>query len=109
MLPKEFVVNLADGRFAKLTVALVLDARQPAAAAEGGHGAPASRPRASARCRRRRVVRDIVTDTLTGVDGRRARRAARTARSSRRSSLKAIKKHTDVKVDEVLFTDIAVQ
>ena len=28
MLPKEFLVNLADGRFAKLQVALVLDARR---------------------------------------------------------------------------------
>src|ERR1700749_2139673 len=42
ILGKEFLVNLADDRFAKLTVALVLDKKDTSvpASAEGGSSAP---------------------------------------------------------------------
>ena len=43
VLGKEFLVNLADGRFAKLNVALVLNPKDHStAAAGGGHGAAPS-------------------------------------------------------------------
>ena len=43
VLPKEFLLNLADDRYAKLTVALVLKHGEPIAAAEGGHARRAAR------------------------------------------------------------------
>ena len=52
--PEEFLVNLADDRFAKLQVALVVE-HLPVAA--GGHGAP---PRATAPSAQEAVVRDII-------------------------------------------------
>jgi flagellar basal body-associated protein FliL len=53
VLGKEFMVNLADGRFAKLTVALVLDPKDHSSAAASGHGRRPSRRRASGRWARR--------------------------------------------------------
>ena len=52
VLPKEFLVNLADGRFAKLQVALVVEAAE-AAGGHGGHGASRWSPRPTSPCRRR--------------------------------------------------------
>ena len=48
ILGKEFLVNLADDRFAKLTVALILDKKDTVGAARRARAA-AARPRASAR------------------------------------------------------------
>ena len=53
VLQKEFLVNLADGRFAKLTAALVLAHDDTSTAAAGGHEARRRRPRATARWPRR--------------------------------------------------------
>ena len=61
--PKEFLVNLADGRYAKLSVGLVLaphDRRPSPPAAT----ARRRRPRATARAAGG-VVRDLITDELT--------------------------------------------
>jgi flagellar basal body-associated protein FliL len=66
VLPKDFLVNLSDGRFGKLSVALVFD--------EGFDLTGAKH-------------RNEIEETIT----------------------KRIKKTTDVKVHEVLFTDVAVQ
>ena len=49
ILGKEFLVNLADGRFAKLTSALVLAHDDTSTAAAGGDEARRRRPRATAR------------------------------------------------------------
>ena len=51
VLPKEFLINLDDGRFAKLSVGLVLD--HDAGDRVGATRRRPSRRRASARCRRR--------------------------------------------------------
>ena len=48
MLEKEFLVNLADGRFAKMQVGLVLAHDDVSTVAAGGHGRRARRPRATA-------------------------------------------------------------
>ena len=103
VLPKEFIVNLKDDHFAKLTLALVLP-EMPVAEGEGGPTAPEGfglLPEEAA-------VRDIVTDEVTGetahdltsVKGRRA---------LKRRLLAAIKKHTDVEARDVFLTDVAVQ
>ena len=104
VLPKEFLVNLADGRFAKLQVALVVE-HLPVAA--GGHGAPAP-PEGYGSEPQEAIVRDLITDELTNAsDHELIQRDGRTKIKKR--ILEAIKKHTDVHVEEVLFPDVTVQ
>lgn len=97
-LDPEFVVNLAQGRYAKLTVALLLK-ELPAVAAEGG-GAPLLEQDAA--------VRAIITDDLTGLPAE-----SLTGKLERKKILIEIKedihKNTDEHVLAVYFTDIAVQ
>src|SRR3954447_16463091 len=60
ILGKEFLVNLADGRFAKLTVALVLAQEDPSGAGRGeGRGKAPGGLRAMSQ---EAVVRDVITD-----------------------------------------------
>jgi flagellar FliL protein len=104
VLPKEFVLNLADGRYAKLSVGLVLEKGH--LAAEEGHGTKP--PEGYGPLPQEALVRDIVTDVLTSADGetlidRRGRRRLK------KRILKSIHKATDVHVEQVLFTDVAVQ
>jgi flagellar basal body-associated protein FliL len=104
VLPKEFLINLSEGRFAKLSVGLVLDPAQPVA----GGGGPATPPEGFGTLPQEAVIRDLVTDALTGdraegLIGRNGRELLK------QRLLRSIKSKTDVKVDEVLFTDVAVQ
>jgi flagellar basal body-associated protein FliL len=108
VLPKEFLVNLSDGRFAKVNVALVLDRSQPTAAAGGGEGAAAEPPEGFGTLEQEAAVRDVVTDVLTGESGdelidRRGRGRVKQA------ILREIRARTDVRVNEVLLPDVAVQ
>jgi hypothetical protein len=64
VLPKEFLVNLADGRFAKLQVALVVEPAAGGGGHGGGHGAPAP-PEGYGSEPQEAIVRDLITDTLT--------------------------------------------
>lgn len=107
VLPKEFLVNLADGRYAKVSVALVL-APGGAAASGGGHGGGGSPPEGYGPLPQEAVVRDVVVDELTAASDRDLiDRAARHA--LKRRIARAIEKHSDVKVEDVLFTDVTVQ
>jgi flagellar basal body-associated protein FliL len=107
ILQKEFLVNLHDSRFAKLTVALVLAHDDTSTAPAGGHEA-ASPPEGYGAMSQEAVVRAVVTDDLTDVkasdvidrDGR---------EELQDKILKDLKKQTDVKVEEVLFPDVTVQ
>jgi flagellar basal body-associated protein FliL len=106
VLPKEFLVNLADGRFAKLQVALVVEAAE-AAGGHGGHGA-AVPPEGYGSEPQEAIVRDLITDELTNAsDHELIQREGRTKIKKR--ILEAIKKHTDVHVEEILFPDVTVQ
>jgi flagellar basal body-associated protein FliL len=106
ILGKEFLVNLADGRFAKLTVALVLDPKDSSAVAAGESAAKP--PDGFGTMSEEAVVRDVITNDLTDAkdtdlidrDGREKIKAV---------ILKDLKSDTDVKVDDVLFTDVTVQ
>jgi flagellar basal body-associated protein FliL len=96
-LDKEFIVNLTDGHYGKLSVALVVTdtgGKKKAATATGLTEEPA--------------IRAIITDELTGLTTddltNRAKRRAVIAKI-----LADIKSQTDEKVTEVLFTDLAVQ
>ncbi|HWT24632.1 MAG TPA: flagellar basal body-associated FliL family protein [Solirubrobacteraceae bacterium] len=107
VLPKEFLVNLADGRYAKVSVALVVEAAEAAGGHGGGHGAPTP-PEGYGSEPQEAIVRDLITDTLT--DAGDADLIEREGREKlKKKILKAIKKHTDVHVEEVLFPDVTVQ
>ncbi|HEU4703175.1 MAG TPA: flagellar basal body-associated FliL family protein [Conexibacter sp.] len=108
VLPKEFLVNLSDGRYAKVNVALVLDHSQPTAAAAGGHGAAPEPPEGFGTLEQEAAVRDVVTDVLTGQSGdelidRRGREHVK------EEILREIRARTDVRTEEVLLPDVAVQ
>jgi flagellar protein FliL len=104
VLPKEFLVNLADGRYAKLQVALVVE---HVAAAAGGHGAPAP-PEGYGAEPQEAIIRDLITDELTDAsDHELIQREGR--EKIKKQILKSIKEHTDVHVEEILFPDVTVQ
>jgi flagellar basal body-associated protein FliL len=106
VLPKEFLLNLSDSHFAKLSVALVLPEEEVAAAAggEGGAAPPEGYGALPQEAAVRAVVTDTITDARAGDLTNRKRRA-----KLREKCLKEIKAHTDVKAHDVLFTDVAVQ
>jgi flagellar FliL protein len=108
VLPKEFLLNLKDDRYAKLTVALVLPHHEPIAAESGGHGGGAAPPEGWGTLPQEAVIRNIVTDTLTGVDGDKLVEPEG-RESLKKKLLKKIHKQSDVHAEDVLFTDVAVQ
>jgi flagellar FliL protein len=96
-LDPEFVINLAAGRYAKITVAVLLkEAPVPPPVGE----APGLMQNAA--------VRAIITDDLTGVSAQ-----SLTSKAGRKRILIEIKDHIRTTTDEhilgVYFTDIAVQ
>ncbi len=107
VLPKEFLVNLADGRFAKVSVALVVEPAHDAGGG-GGHGAAPTPPEGYGAEPQEAIVRDLITDELTNAsDHELIQREGR--EKIKKKILKSIKEHTDVHVDEVLFPDVTVQ
>ncbi len=109
MLEKEFLVNLADGRFAKLQIGLVLAHDDVSTVpAGGGHGAAPAPPEGYGPMTQEGVVRDVITDTLT--DAKDKDLIEKEGREHLKEEiLKEIKKHTDVKIEHVLFSDLTVQ
>jgi flagellar FliL protein len=107
VLPKDFLINLSDGKFAKLGVGLVFDEGFSAAPAKGGEAAAAP-PDGYGALPQEAVVRDIITDVVTDKSA-----ADLTSRKGRDEIkvliLKRLNSQTDVKVHDVLLTDIAVQ
>ena len=105
VLPKEFLINLSDGRYAKLSVALVLP--HDAIAAAGGHGA-ATPPEGYGALEQEAIVRATITEVLT--DHKAGDLTNKKKRKKlRHKILKEIEAHSDVHPHEVLFTDMAVQ
>jgi flagellar basal body-associated protein FliL len=107
ILGKEFLVNLADNRFAKLTVALVLDEKDTSVPAAGGEGGSTA-PEGFGAMTEEAVVRDVITNDLTAAKDNELISSKGRA-SIKEEILKDLKQHTDVKVDDVLFTDVTVQ
>ncbi len=103
VMPKEFLLNLADGRYAKMTVALVLAPGQSAGGARSD--AP---PEGFGTLEQEPLVRQIVTDTITGVPA-----ADLTSRKDRHhiqvEIRKEVDKTTDVKTKAIVFSDLVVQ
>ena len=105
VLPKEFLINLSGGRFAKLSVGLVLDETQPIASEDKEAPKP---PEGFGTLPQEAVIRDLVTDQLTD-DNAESLVSAHGREKLKSSLLRSIKKKTDVKVEDILFTDVAVQ
>jgi flagellar basal body-associated protein FliL len=107
VLPKDFLVNLSDGKFAKLGVGLVFDegfVAAPPGEAEGG----AAPPTGYGVLKQEAVVRDIVTDVVTDESAHDLT-SKKGREEIKKEILKRLKAQTDVKAHEVLLTDVAVQ
>jgi flagellar basal body-associated protein FliL len=94
-----FTLDLAKGRFARISVSLLVT-KKPVPDPSAAAGTPV--------LEQNDAVRAIVTDLLTGVD------SASLIDSGPRHGLQTkilqtLKKSTDVPVTKVLFTDLAVQ
>jgi flagellar FliL protein len=106
VLGKEFLVNLDSGRFAKVTVALVLGHDDTSTAA--AHGEAATPPEGYGAMSQEAVVRAIVTDDLT--DAKAGDIIDREGRQHLQERiLKDIHAKTDIKAEAVLFPDVTVQ
>jgi flagellar basal body-associated protein FliL len=108
VLPKSFLLNLSDGKYVSMGVALVLKEGYSAVPAAGGHAAAATPPDGYGSLPQEPVIRSIVTDTVTDASsGQLVSRKGRDALRTR--ILRRIDKHTDVQASDVLLTDVAVQ
>jgi flagellar basal body-associated protein FliL len=107
VMPKDFLINLADGRFAKVDVGFIFNLDYSVAPA-GAESAAAKPPDGYGALSQEAVLRDIVTDEITGstqqdLTSHKGRTRLKTL------ILDRIDKSTDVKVADVLFMDVAVQ
>jgi flagellar basal body-associated protein FliL len=106
VMPQTFLVNLSDGRYAKIEVALELapgqsDGAVAGAGSSGGESTAGTLPEEP-------LVREIVTNAVTNQSGETlVSDQGRTA--VKRQILRAIEQQTDIKVEAVLFPDLTVQ
>jgi flagellar basal body-associated protein FliL len=105
-MPAPFLLNLTDGRFAKLTIALELapgqsDGASATASASSGESSVGTLPEEP-------LVREIVTNAVTNQNGETLiSDPGRTV--IKHQILAAIQKQTDLKVEAVLIPDLTVQ
>lgn len=108
VLPKEFLINLAQGRFAKLGVGIVLGLEDESIAVAAKDKEAPKPPEGFGPLPQEAVIRDIITDTLT--DREASSLTDRVGRERlKKKIIKVIATRTDVIVEDVLFTDVAVQ
>ncbi|HWI70819.1 MAG TPA: flagellar basal body-associated FliL family protein [Baekduia sp.] len=110
VMPKDFLINLKAGKFAKLNAALVLKEgylEEAVAAASGGHEATAP-PTGYGTLPQEAAVRAIITDSLTDISATRLTKEKSRVKLQK-AVLKRIEQETDVKAEDVMFTDLAVQ
>jgi flagellar FliL protein len=109
VLPKDFLINLEGGRFAKLGVALVFHHGFSSVPVAGSHGGTAAAiPEGYGVLAQEAVIRAIITDTLTDEPASRVQ-SKKGRHKLQEDILHRIEKETDVKAEHVLFTDVAVQ
>jgi flagellar FliL protein len=104
VMPQSFLLNLTDGRYAKMTVALQLAPGQSdgaTASSTTSNEGPGTLPEEA-------VVREIVTNTITNQSGE-TLVASSGRKAIRQKILSAIRRETDVKVESVLIPDLTVQ
>jgi flagellar basal body-associated protein FliL len=109
VMPKDFLINLAGGKFAKLNSALVLKEGylEEAIKAAGG-GEATTPPDGYGTLPQEAAVRSIITDSLTGINANRLIKE-KSRLKLQAAVLKRIKRETDVEAEDVMFTDLAVQ
>lgn len=105
-LPQSFLLNLSDGQYAKLNVALLLSPGQSMGASAAGGGG--SEGEAAGTLPEEAIVRSIITNVVTGKTSS-ALVEERGRNHVRQEILHSIDKQTDVKVESVLFPDLTVQ
>jgi flagellar FliL protein len=109
VLPQDFLINLADGQFAKLAVALVLAPGQSdGASATAATAAGSSAGETIGTLPEEALVRAIVTNELTN-DTSTELLGDSSRTQIEHEILTQIAKQTDVKVSQVLFPDVTVQ
>jgi flagellar basal body-associated protein FliL len=113
VMPKDFLINLSGGKFAKLNAALVLKEGYLAEAVKAAQKASGEKeagvpPTGYGTLPQEAVVRAIVTDSLTDEPSSHLTHEKQRAKLQK-LILKRIKRETDVAVDDVLLTDLAVQ
>ena len=106
VLPSAFLLNLSDGQYAKLTVALELapgqsDGATAAAASSSSDSTIGTLPEEA-------EVRAIVTNVITNTSSSQLLNANSRAGIEQRI-LTLIGANTDDKVDKVIFTDLTIQ
>jgi flagellar basal body-associated protein FliL len=106
VLPAPFLLNLQDGRFAKLTVGLELapgqsDGASATATASSGEDAVGTLPEEP-------LVREIVTNAITNQNGE-TLVTEQGRKAIKHQIVQTITKQTDVKVEAVLIPDLTVQ
>jgi flagellar basal body-associated protein FliL len=105
VMPQSFLINLSDGRYAKLSVALQLAPGQSdgasATASSSGSEAAGTLPEEP-------LVREIVTNTVTNQNGE-ALIEGPSREKIKQRILAAITKETDLKVEAVLLPELTVQ
>ncbi len=104
VMPKDFLLNLSDGHFVKLTVALVLAPGQSDGAAAGA----AASSESAGTLPEEAAIRDIVTNLITNESGS-TLVTDRGRLQVKHEILAAIKQKTDIKVESVLLPDLTVQ
>ena len=106
VLPHQFTLNLADGRYATLTAALILDPGQSDGATADGGGASSDAEVGT--LPEEAVIRDIITNDVTDQTAN-ALTSAIGREKLKKKILADIRSGTDDKIAAVLFPDVAVQ
>lgn len=104
VLGKDFTINLSDGHYATLTVALELAPTQSVGVADATNPPPTGFGTLADEA----VVRAIITNLVTDANEATLLDAGSRARLEHQILI-AIRKGTDVQLSRVWFTDLAVQ
>ena len=109
VMPKDFLINLKAGKFAKLNAALVLKEGYLATAVKAASSGEATTPPTGyGTLPQEAAVRAIITDSLTDIPATRLTKE-KARLNLQKAVLKRIQHETDVEAEDVMFTDLAVQ
>jgi flagellar FliL protein len=104
VMPQPFLLDLSEGHYAKLSVALELAPGQ----SDGASATGSSSGEGAGTLPEEAAIREIVTNTVTGQSG------GTLVDSQGRATIKhrilmSIQRQTDIKVEAVLFPELTVQ
>jgi flagellar basal body-associated protein FliL len=109
VMPKDFLINLSGGKFAKLNAALVLkEGYLEEAVKAASTGEATAPPTGYGTLPQEAAVRAIITDSLTDEAASHLTHEKQRLKLQK-VVLKRIEHETDVEAEDVLFTDLAVQ